>query len=206
MSDPYVILGVSRNATDEQIKAAYRELAKKYHPDHYVGSPLSDLAAEKMKEINEAYDRIIEERKRGANVNNGYAHGQYGNQNYNSNYIDVRNLILSGRLIEAEQILDGVLPESRDAEWFFLKGTVQFRKGFLDMAYRNITTACNLDPNNMEYRSAFDQVNAQRNGGSYNSYNTNSSGSSCNACDVCSALMCADCCCECMGGDLIRCC
>ena len=205
MSDPYLILGIPRNASDEQVKAAYRELAKKYHPDRYVESPLSDLAAEKMKEVNEAYDRIMDERKNGVNVNNGYSYGHYGNPSYKSNYLDVRNLILSGRLIDAEQILDGVLMEKRDAEWYFLKGTVQFRRGFLDMAYNNITTACNMDPDNMEYRSAFDQINAQREG-MYGGYNASSKQSSCNACDACSALMCADCCCECMGGDLIKCC
>ena len=59
MNDPYQTLGVSRNATDEQIKQAYKELARKYHPDNYANNPLSDLAESKMKEINEAYDAII---------------------------------------------------------------------------------------------------------------------------------------------------
>ena len=57
MTDPYKVLGVSPSATDEEIKDAYRQLAKKYHPDQYSDSPLKDLADEKMKEINEAYDR-----------------------------------------------------------------------------------------------------------------------------------------------------
>ena len=204
MSDPYSVLGVSRDASDEHIKSAYRELAKKYHPDHYIDSPLSDLAAEKMKEINKAYDTIMEDRRNKANNNNSYK--GYRNH-HNSNYIDVRNFILSGRLIDAEQILDGVLPEYRDAEWYFLKGSIQFRKGFLDMAYNNISRACELDPSNTEYQYAFNQVNAQRNGayGGYNASNPKDN-SSCNACDACSALLCADCCCECMGGDFIPCC
>ena len=60
--DPYTVLGVSRSSTDEEIKKAYRELAKKYHPDNYADSSLADLANEKMKEINEAYDTIQKER------------------------------------------------------------------------------------------------------------------------------------------------
>ena len=63
MSDPYKVLGVSPNATDDEIKTAYRELAKKYHPDNYAESPLADLASEKMKEINEAYDTIMNDRR-----------------------------------------------------------------------------------------------------------------------------------------------
>lgn len=56
--NPYEVLGVSENASDEEIKKAYRELVKKYHPDKYVNNPLADLAAEKIKEINLAYDTI----------------------------------------------------------------------------------------------------------------------------------------------------
>ena len=65
MNDPYQILGVSENASDEEIKKAYRELARKYHPDNYHDNPLADLAQEKMKEINEAYDAIIRMRRQG---------------------------------------------------------------------------------------------------------------------------------------------
>ncbi|NMA36967.1 MAG: J domain-containing protein, partial [Papillibacter sp.] len=62
MRDPYEVLGVSRNASEDEIKKAYRELARKYHPDNYKDNPLSDLAQEKMKEINEAYDAITKGR------------------------------------------------------------------------------------------------------------------------------------------------
>ena len=68
MTDPYQVLGVSPNASDEQIKNAYRELARKYHPDNYAESPLADLASEKMKEINEAYETIQSQIQGGADV------------------------------------------------------------------------------------------------------------------------------------------
>ena len=65
MTDPYKVLGVSPSATDEEVKNAYRNLARKYHPDNYINNPLADLAQEKMKDINEAYDMIQKMRKEG---------------------------------------------------------------------------------------------------------------------------------------------
>ena len=71
MTDPYKVLGVSPGASDDEIKDAYRRLARKYHPDNYVNNPLSDLATEKMKEINEAYDEIQRQRKSGGSSSCG---------------------------------------------------------------------------------------------------------------------------------------
>jgi curved DNA-binding protein CbpA len=218
MSDPYRVLGVSPSATDEEIKIAYRELAKKYHPDNYSGSPIADLASEKMKEINEAYDAIVSQRKRqkseggspytgytGYNGNPGYG-SPFGYQNTNSSFSDVRNLIMSGRIADAEQILNGVPVEGRNAEWYFLKGTVLYKRGWLEEASNNFSRACQMDPGNPEYRAAMNQVMNQRNG-VFGGYNPNMSRmNGCSSCDVCSSLLCADCCCECMGGDLIPCC
>ena len=62
MTDPYKVLNIPSTATDEEVKKAYRELARKYHPDNYHDNPLADLAQEKMKEINEAYDTIQRQR------------------------------------------------------------------------------------------------------------------------------------------------
>ncbi len=202
MKDPYSILGVNRNATDDEIKSAYREQARKYHPDNYTDNPLSDLAAEKMKEINEAYDTIMNERRGRSTQSDGYS-GSTGA----SSFPEVRSLINQNRLEEAQELLDGVPPQGRDAEWYFLNGTVQYRRGWFDNAYTSFCTASRMNPQNAEYRNAMN--NAQRQSGRQNNPyrpNTFGGGNDCNTCDVCQGLICADCCCECMGGDLIPCC
>lgn len=202
MTDPYKILGVSPYDTDEKIKSAYRDLAKKYHPDNYNNGSESDIAEEKMKEINEAYDQIMAERRKKRSGN----YSSYTSYNdANNNYRDIRNMIMSGRISNAEQILDGIPIEQRNAEWHFLKGTIFYKKWWLEEAYNYFNKACNMDPQNSEYRSALNQINNQRSG-FYGGYNPMASNRGCSGCDICTSLLCADCCCECMGGDFIRCC
>lgn len=192
MKDPYQVLGISRNATDDEVKEAYRAMARKYHPDNYGDNPLSDLAQEKMQEINEAYDTIIRERRSGKTNAGG------------AQYTDIRNLIRTGRTADAETLLDGVPAPSRDAEWYFLKGSVLYKKGWLEDAYSHFSTATRMDPSNREYRSAYEQLERQRQTGSYRAPTGQPVG--CSGCDMCQTLICLDCCCECMGGDFIRCC
>ncbi len=202
MKDPYSVLGVNKNANDEEIKNAYRELARKYHPDNYTDNPLSDLAGEKMKEINEAYDAIMNGRRSGKKNSGGY-YNSYSNAN--SSFPEVRSLINQGRLEQAQEVLDGVAPGARNAEWYFLNGTVLYRRGWFDQAYTSFATAARMEPGNPEYRDALNR--AQRQAGSqYNPYRSYGNPAGMSTCDCCSNLICADCCCECMGGDLIPCC
>ena len=198
MKDPYSVLGVNRNATDEEIKSAYRELARKYHPDNYGDNPLSDLAQEKMQEINEAYDAIMNSRKGGSNSG--------GDTSVNTDFPEIRSLIKQSRLEQAQELLDGVPIASRNAEWYFLNGTVLYRRGWFDQAYTSFATACRMEPSNTEYRNALNNVQRQTNAQYNNPYRNYGSGTQCTGCDVCQGLICADCCCECLGGDLIRCC
>ena len=201
MKDPYEVLGVSRDATDEQVKAAYRDKARKFHPDNFTDNPAAaEMATEKMKEINEAYDTIIKRRKSGnSSKRSGYANNWGANNTSSeSNYNDVRQLIASGRYEEAQEILDGVPPESRDAEWYFLNGAVLYRRGWFDAAYTSMSAAVRLDPSNAEYRAALNRMQQSRNGySSYGrgGYQTHQAG--CSAFDCCMGLMCADMCCNC---------
>lgn len=204
MKDPYQVLGVSQNATEDEIKSAYRQLAKKYHPDNYADSPLADLAEEKMKEINDAYESIMEMRKTGGNSysrsygNPGSAYGS-SNSGY-SQYSNVRTLIQQNRLDEAERILDAVSSGSRSAEWYFLRGMCYNQRGWAQQAAQYFQRACQLEPNNMEYRQALNNMARQQSYG-YGGYNTNipsgGMGSNCSMCDICAALACLDCMCDC---------
>ena len=204
MKNPYEVLGVSKNATDDEIKSAYRALARKYHPDNYVDNPLSDLAGEKMKEINDAYDEIINSRKHrsSSKSDNTYNASNSGS----TKFPEIRNLINQGRLEQAQELLDGVPPQRRDAEWYFLNGTVLYRRGWFDQAYTSFATASRMEPTNPEYRNALNNAQRQTRVQYNNPYRSYGSANECSACDLCQGLICADCCCECMGGDLIRCC
>lgn len=202
MNDPYQVLGVSPNATDDEIKQAYRNLAKKYHPDNYAGSPLADLASEKMSEINSAYDMIQQRRKEGSGASGGYARQSAAQNSYQQSYgsgqfADIRRFINAGRIFDAEQLLDGVPNAKRDAEWHFLKGNVLLARGFLEDALTYIKTAVEMEPSNYEYRATLERLNSQRQYG----YTSGMSYSACDPCSVCSALLCANClcnsCCRC---------
>ena len=160
MRDPYQVLGVPSTATDEEVKKAYRDLARKYHPDNYHDNPLADLAQERMKEINEAYEAVQSQRKaaRAGGYSGGYggyqAGYQTGYQSGGSRYQRIRMAISQGNLNLAEELLNAMT--GHDAEWSFLKGAICYRRGWLDEARRYYQNAVNMDPDNQEYQRALD--------------------------------------------------
>jgi len=164
MTDPYQTLNVSPTASDDEVKKAYRELARKYHPDNYHDNPLADLAQEKMKEINAAYDTI--QKQRGARSaesaprQQGYHQSSYGSSySYGSGsaaFQRVRMAINRNDLSMAEQLLAAIA--DHDGEWNYLKGTICYRRGWVDEARRYYQTACQMDPGNAEYRQALNYV------------------------------------------------
>ena len=203
MKDPYSVLGVSRDASDEDIKKAYRELARKYHPDKYAGSDLAELAEEKMKEVNAAYDEILAMRsgKQSGSSSGGY--GDFGTSGGTGIYAEIRRAINVGDVLKAQNLLNSIPNAERGAEWSFLSGCVMLRRGYYVDAQRYFDMATSQDPSNDEYRRAAETL--RNNAGGFGSgYNTSMGG--CSGCDICQGLICADCCCECMGGDLISCC
>jgi curved DNA-binding protein CbpA len=214
MNDPYKVLGVSPSASDDEVKKAYRDLARKYHPDNYHDNPLADLASEKMKEINEAYDSITKSRERGesqSSYSGGSAYQSQGYSGYQQSYSSagnqavynqIRNLINANNLAQAEAMLNRI--STHDAEWNYLMGSVYWRKGWMDEAGRYFRTAATLEPGNIEYRNAVQYMN--QGGQAYRPAGAGSMSSNVDVCTICQTLYCADCCCEMMGGDLIPCC
>ena len=209
MRDPYKVLGVPHDATDIEVKNAYRALARKYHPDNYDASnPLADLASEKMKEINEAYDEIMDMR-RGNKKSSSFDGGGADMGAYRTEFNAIRDMINRRRMKEAENALARMPAAARGAEWHYLESLVLMHRGFVNDAMRELEIACSMDPNNTEYQQAKQMFNQIANGYGrtyYGSGGTYQRGGGCDSCDVCSGLICADCCCECMGGDLISCC
>lgn len=193
--DPYSVLGVNRNATDDEIKKAYRELARKYHPDNYAGNPLADLVEEKMKEVNEAYDAIQKERAAGGSSS------KYSSYTYSgiTSFAEVRRLISEGKYSDAELIIDSTPSGDRGAEWNFLKGVLLSRRGYFYDAQKHIETACYLDPQNVEYRNAKNNLRYQA--GSFGgSYRQSSGSNDPDCCSICTSLLIMDACCDCCGG------
>lgn len=201
MRDPYQVLGVSRSATDEEIKKAYRTLARKYHPDSYAGGAQAAGSEEMMKEINEAYEMIQKERS--GKTSSG-AHHTYTSSGTTSFY-EVRRLISEGHYSDAELIIDSTPSSDRGAEWNYLKGCLLTQRGYYYDAMRYIEIACYLDPVNQEYREAKNRMR-MRSQNFGNTYNTTNNTGDCDLCNLCSTLICCDTCCECCGSDLIRCC
>ena len=165
MTDPYKVLGVSSDATDDEIKQAYRNLVRKYHPDNYASDPdLKQIAEEKMKTVNSAYDEIQKLRKSGGSSNEDgqtYTEQTYDYSAYTGEFIHIRELINAGDIVMAESMLMAVGPSDRGAEWNFLMGAVMTKRGFYYEALNYIKTACYLDPYNREYRNALNTLNRQ---------------------------------------------
>lgn len=199
--DPYKVLGLDRTATDDEVKAAYRELAKKYHPDNYVGSPLADLAQEKMKEINEAYDTVSKQRQkaREERENAYYGSNESFSGDERARFADIRELINQRNFAEADVQLNAMEESMRNAEWNYLKGLIFVARGWYFEASRYFSVACEMDPTNQEYKDALE--NLKNTAAGYERRSTEGS-----VCNFCSTLLCMDCCCEACGGDFIRCC
>lgn len=219
--DSFVVLGIDRDASKDDAYRAYRDLRNKYESLRFEPGDTGADACAKIEEIDAAYDdvvRIIDERSKGEEKED--TRSRFINEKLD----DAEAKIRSGDIDGAQNSLDDCT--TRTARWHYLQSVVFYRKNWSGDALKQLELACNMEPGNKKYsdaKSAMEKhvkanTTAQSNSfydngtkaersyadSTRNSYNPNSRG--CSACDICSGLLCADCCCECMGGDLISCC
>lgn len=192
VQDPYKVLGVSPDASDEEIKKAYRDLTKKYHPDLNPGDA---QAAQRMNDVNAAYDAIkngtAQQQSYGGGAETQQAYGPYGwydfsgfngwnpytwnqqqeRQTERSEYTAARNYIRNQMYKEALTALAGVPYVERDGRWYYLSGVAKMYQGNKISALEDARKAVELDPECTEYRNLLQQL--QSGGDFYERYTTN---------------------------------
>ena len=219
--NPYKVLGVSENATPEEIRAAYLTLVKKYHPDKYTENALKEIANERLKQINQAYEMITKKPEQAASAARNPASGGarpgastgYGGARPNASassrprsasysgpyaeeFLRVRGFIDQNNLQAAGTALDRI--QTHNAEWYYLYSIVYFRQGWYERARECSRKAYESAPDNMEYRQAyrsFSNAGTQRK----RTYETAGDVGNSVCCGagpsaLCCTLMCADCC------------
>lgn len=231
MRDPYQVLGITRGATDREIKKAYREMSRKYHPDSYADEQQKKWAEDKFREVQEAYNQIVDEKSgKGTQGYGGYGgFGGFGGFNSGSDagyseedqhLMAAMNYIRARRYNEAIHVLNEM--ENRSARWYYFSSYANLGLGNNVMAMDYAQKAVEMEPQNMEYQRYYQQL--KQGGatpfgggygggyggyGGYGSYGGGFGGygghSECGTGNICCDLWCADTLCECMGGDLCGC-
>lgn len=172
MGNPYDVLGVSPSATDDEIKKAYRNLSRKYHPDANVNNPNKDKAEEKFKEIQQAYNQIMQEKQQGYSGFGGYSGGTAGGYSYGSSSYGgrsggryqesaemqaVANYLVNRCFQEAWNVLSRM--SERGARWYYYAAVANAGMGNNVTAREYAEQAVRMEPSNMEYRQLMQQLN-----------------------------------------------
>ncbi len=213
MTDPYGVLGVSRDASMDDIKKAYRKLSRKYHPDANINNPNKAQAEETFKQVQAAYNQIVAEKERGTSGwsgSSGYSQGAsagqtaYGDAQGNVEFRAAVNYINNGYYQEALQVLDQM--RDRPAVWYYYHAVANAGMGNNISAMQDIEQAVAMDPQNMQYRRLQQQL--QFGGQWYQNMGRGYGfgGSPAGAGNCCSECCTCLCCMNCCGGVPICCC
>lgn len=206
--NPFVVLGVDKDATQAEVQMAYERLRDEYRMAIHSEGDEGKKAAKKLSELEDAYREAMETLSAGAEIRDIYTH--------------IADLLKKKDLDGAQAALDKV--SERDAEWHYYQSAVYHGKGWNYEAKAQLEMAINMDPDNQKYKDTLERMKGHESGAyggagqqggatggdprrSYDTYEGMQQGRrGASAGDCCASLICADCCCECMGGDLIRCC
>ena len=223
MNNPYDVLGVSENASDDEIKKAYRKLSRKYHPDANINNPNKSQAEEKFKEVQQAYQQIMDIRSgKAGSYGTGYGNSGSGSTNpfddfgfggfggFNQRQRTASNQTADEKYLTAaydyirtgyyEQALNVLMQvETRNARWYFLSAIANLNVGNNIIAEQHAAQAVNMEPDNMEYRSLYSQI--QQGATRYTQRSEpyggmQMSGDPCMQC--CMANLLCNCCCRCI--------
>ena len=204
MYDPYQVLGISRGASDEEIKKAYRALSRKYHPDANMNNPNKAQAEEKFKQVQQAYDQIMKEKEQGASGGyyGGYGDfgfGGYQNRQNSSEYENrmraAANYIQSRHFKEALNVLNSV--QERNAMWYYYSAIANNGSGNNVIALEHAKRAAAMEPSNYQYQQLVQQLEGggmwyRDMQGPYYEYSNSGSGL---CMKICIANMICNCCC-----------
>lgn len=204
MLDPYSVLGVSRDASMDEIKKAYRNLSRKYHPDANINNPNKEQAEEKFKQVQQAYDQIVREREQGASRDSWY--GGFGSQGGYQTQDDQRsmemraaaNYINAAHYREALNVLNRM--QERNGEWYYYHAVASAGAGNTANAMEDARRAVELESSNMQYQRLYQQLQSSgqwyQNMGSGYGYERSGDGigNCCCQC-LCMNMLCPGCCC-----------
>jgi len=204
--DPYQVLGVSQNASDDEIKKAYRTLSRRYHPDANVNNPNKAQAEERFKQVQQAYDEIMKRRKQGSSSSYDDPFASYRSQyqsqsNTPLEFQAAQNYINAGHFEEALNVLNRMESSYRNGMWYYLRAVANASLGNTANAMEDARMATTLEPNNMQYRSFY--LRLQNHGSAYSDFGqsygrSDVMGNDCME-SLCRTLCCISLCCPCNG-------